>query len=142
MRRPSDWIDPFEPASDPPPRTLIAFIRWALAGAWKVLLAGSVLAIALGVIEVAAAMVLGRVVEVVDPNGNKTAYEYNEAGHPVGLADPGGNQWRMTRDARGLHQAVHLDLHRRRGAPCRKACSPSFPSCWPEAALPFLFCTL
>ncbi|ETX15029.1 multidrug ABC transporter ATPase [Roseivivax halodurans JCM 10272] len=63
MRRPSDWIDPFEPASGPPPRTLIAFIRWALEGAWTVLLAGSLLAIMLGVIEVAAAMVLGLVVD-------------------------------------------------------------------------------
>ncbi|SFD69490.1 ABC transporter ATP-binding protein [Roseivivax sediminis] len=63
MTHPSDWIDPFQPADGPPPRTLLRFMRWALSGAWGVLLAGSVLAIIVGVIEVAAAMVLGRVVD-------------------------------------------------------------------------------
>ena len=30
----SDRIDPERPAEAAPPRSLIAFIRWALAGAW------------------------------------------------------------------------------------------------------------
>ncbi|MHA6347207.1 ABC transporter ATP-binding protein [Roseivivax sp. CAU 1761] len=63
MTHPADWIDPFAPAEAPPPRRLLAFFRWALAGAWGVLCAGSVFAIAVGVVEVAAAMVLGRVVD-------------------------------------------------------------------------------
>ncbi len=62
-RRPADWIDPFAPAEGAPPRTLVAFIRWALTGAWPILLSGSVLAIIVGVVEVAAAMVLGLVVD-------------------------------------------------------------------------------
>ena len=52
MTRPADWISPFAPAEGPPPRTLLAFFRWALSGAWGVLCAGSVFAIAVGVVEV------------------------------------------------------------------------------------------
>ncbi|ETX29625.1 ABC transporter ATP-binding protein [Roseivivax isoporae] len=63
MKRPADWIDPFAAADSPPPRTLMAFFRWGLAGAWSVLAIGSVFSILVGVIEVAAALVLGRVVD-------------------------------------------------------------------------------
>ncbi|SLN57730.1 Putative multidrug export ATP-binding/permease protein [Roseivivax jejudonensis] len=63
MKQPADWIDPFAHADGPPPRTLFAFVKWALSGAWRIVLAGSLLAVCVGTVEVAAAMVLGLVVD-------------------------------------------------------------------------------
>ncbi|WP_417523371.1 ABC transporter ATP-binding protein [Marinovum sp.] len=62
MKAPS-WIDPFAEAEAPPPRTLGAFMRWALRGSFGVIaLAGAASAFA-GVLEVLAAMTLGLVVD-------------------------------------------------------------------------------
>ncbi len=59
----AELIDAFQPADGPPPRTLAAFIRWALSGAWPMLgLAGLLSALA-GALEVLAALVLGRVID-------------------------------------------------------------------------------
>ncbi|RYH04194.1 ABC transporter ATP-binding protein [Salipiger sp. IMCC34102] len=60
---PHEMIDPFAPAGGPPPNTLAAFLRWALAGTGKALGLGSVLAIAAGVLEVISALILGRVID-------------------------------------------------------------------------------
>jgi ATP-binding cassette subfamily B protein len=60
---PERWIDPFEPAEGPPPRTLMAFLRWCLKGSTKVTLwAGLVSALA-GTLEVATALMLGWVID-------------------------------------------------------------------------------
>ncbi|MFD1344017.1 ABC transporter ATP-binding protein [Litorisediminicola beolgyonensis] len=59
----ADWIDPFAPAGSPPPQTLAKFFGWALAGAWPVLAMAGALSIVAGVIEVVAALILGRVVD-------------------------------------------------------------------------------
>jgi len=60
---PERWIDPFEPAEGPPPRTLMAFLMWCLKGSTKVTLwAGLVSALA-GTLEVATALMLGWVID-------------------------------------------------------------------------------
>ncbi|WP_283643481.1 ABC transporter ATP-binding protein [Marinovum algicola] len=62
MTAPS-WIDPFAEADTPPPRSLGAFLRWALRGSFGVIgIAGATSAFA-GVLEVLAAMTLGLVVD-------------------------------------------------------------------------------
>lgn len=56
-------IDAFQPASGPPPQTLIAFVRWALRGAWPMLwIAGLVSAIG-GIFEVLGPYILGRIID-------------------------------------------------------------------------------
>ena len=56
-------IDPFAHADGPPPKTLAAFFRWALAGSGSVLLFASALSVIGGVAEVGAAILLGRVID-------------------------------------------------------------------------------
>lgn len=67
-------IDAFRPADGPPPRSLIAFMRWSLSGAWSGLAVAAGAAGLSGAAEVASAMLLGRVVDAV--------------------AQPGGDFWR------------------------------------------------
>ncbi|MCE0506337.1 ABC transporter ATP-binding protein/permease [Roseivivax sp. GX 12232] len=62
-RRPSRWIDPFRPASGPPPQQILPFFRWNLEGAWPVLAVAGCFSILSGVVEVMAALILGRVVD-------------------------------------------------------------------------------
>ena len=42
LRRLGDSIDPFAEAGAPPPRTLWAFCKWCLSGAWPVLILAAV----------------------------------------------------------------------------------------------------
>lgn len=56
-------IDAFRPADGPPPRTLLAFFRWCLAGAWPGLTVAGVTSAAGGVVDVLAATLLGMVVD-------------------------------------------------------------------------------
>ena len=56
-------IDPFAEADGPPPNTLGAFFRWALNGSWPVLWLTGALSIIGGVSEVAAAILLGLVID-------------------------------------------------------------------------------
>jgi ATP-binding cassette, subfamily B, bacterial len=60
----SGLIDAFRPADGPPPRSLAAFIRWALRGAWPVLILSGVISALAGVLEVASALILGAVIDV------------------------------------------------------------------------------
>ncbi len=63
IRRLADLIDAFRPADGPPPRTLVAFMRWALEGCWKWLaIAGGLSALA-GTAEVVTAILLGAVID-------------------------------------------------------------------------------
>ena len=56
-------FDPFVPVHAPPPRTLGAFLRWALSGSWPMLWgAGAVSALA-GTMEVVSALLLGAVID-------------------------------------------------------------------------------
>ncbi|SNR36738.1 ABC transporter ATP-binding protein [Puniceibacterium sediminis] len=61
--KPSDWIDPFAGAKGPPPRRLWPFMRWSLAGSEMALGVASVVSIFAGVVEVMAALILGKVVD-------------------------------------------------------------------------------
>ncbi|MEO1639990.1 MAG: ABC transporter ATP-binding protein [Pseudomonadota bacterium] len=60
---PERWIDPFQRADGPPPRTLMAFLGWCLRGSGKwTWIAGGVSALA-GTLEVATALMLGWVID-------------------------------------------------------------------------------
>jgi ATP-binding cassette subfamily B protein len=56
-------LDPFRPASGPPPGTLVAFTRWALAGAWPVLGIFVVLSILAGGMDTLNAFLLGYIID-------------------------------------------------------------------------------
>src|SRR5690606_34817151 len=58
-------IDAFRPADGPPPRTLLAFFRWALSGAWPGLGVAALASALSGAAEVASATLLGLVVDAV-----------------------------------------------------------------------------
>ncbi|GGG79049.1 multidrug ABC transporter ATPase [Salipiger pallidus] len=59
----SDMIDPFSRAQTPPPQTLGRFVRWALKGAWPVLLPAALLSTLGGITEVLSAWMLGAVID-------------------------------------------------------------------------------
>ncbi len=61
--KPSDWIDPFAPSPVAPPRKLWPFMRWALTGSEPALLLAAAVSIVAGVVEVMAALILGKVVD-------------------------------------------------------------------------------
>lgn len=58
-------VDAFRPADGPPPRTLMAFFRWCLSGAWPGLGVAAVASAMGGVADVVSAMLLGLVVDAV-----------------------------------------------------------------------------
>jgi len=60
---PSNWIDGFQPADGPPPRTLWRFFRWCLRGAFPVLSLAALAAAASGVLEVFTALLLGVIID-------------------------------------------------------------------------------
>jgi len=61
--KPAALIDPFQPAHGPPPRSLGAFIRWALSGAIPVLSGVGALSALAGTLEVMPALLLGWVID-------------------------------------------------------------------------------
>nr|WP_090752097.1 ABC transporter ATP-binding protein [Paracoccus chinensis] len=64
-------IDAFRPADGPPPRTLLAFFRWALSGAWGGLGVAAFTSALSGAAEVASATLLGWVVDAVAQSGGR-----------------------------------------------------------------------
>ncbi|MCT4556864.1 MAG: ABC transporter ATP-binding protein/permease [Pelagimonas sp.] len=56
-------IDPFSEASGPPPNSFFAFVRWGLSGAWGIIAIAAFLSIFIGIFEVIAALLLGRVID-------------------------------------------------------------------------------
>ncbi|MTH62998.1 ABC transporter ATP-binding protein [Paracoccus shanxieyensis] len=58
-------IDAFRPAEGPPPRTLLAFFRWCLAGAWPGLTLAAIASAMGGVADVISAVLLGWVIDAV-----------------------------------------------------------------------------
>ena len=72
MHRPFErMIDAFRPADGPPPRTLMAFFRWALSGAWPGLWVAAGASALSGTAEVASATLLGLVVDAVAQPGTR-----------------------------------------------------------------------
>ncbi|QFU10191.1 Putative multidrug export ATP-binding/permease protein [Rhodobacteraceae bacterium THAF1] len=77
MRRLASLIDAFRPADGPPPRTLGAFMRWALAGSWRwMAVAGGLSALA-GTAEVVTALLLGKVIDSAVDTGVETYFDAN-----------------------------------------------------------------
>lgn len=60
---PANWISAFQPADGAPPKTLGAFMRWALKGSFLPIGAGSAVSVVAGLIEVASALLLGMVID-------------------------------------------------------------------------------
>ncbi len=60
---PNKWIAPFQPADGPPPRTLLAFMRWALSGSFPAIFIAASISVVSGLIEVASALILGLVID-------------------------------------------------------------------------------
>ncbi|KRW95322.1 ABC transporter ATP-binding protein [Paracoccus sp. MKU1] len=58
-------IDAFRPADGPPPRSLLAFFRWCLSGAWPGLTLAAVASALGGIADVVSAVLLGWVVDAV-----------------------------------------------------------------------------
>ncbi len=73
----ADWIDPFSRAAGPPPGTLIAFLRWALRGSFGAMGAGAVVSTIAGVLEVLAALILGRVIDSALASDSTTYFGEN-----------------------------------------------------------------
>ena len=63
MRRLASYIDAFQPAFGPPPRTLSAFIFWCLRGSLPVLSVAAIVSAAAGTLEVFTALLLGQVID-------------------------------------------------------------------------------
>lgn len=61
--KPAAWIDAFAHADGPPPRTFLPFVRWVLRGSGPALWVSALVSIFSGIVEVMAALVLGRVVD-------------------------------------------------------------------------------
>ncbi len=67
-------IDGFAPADGPPPRTLWAFVRWCLSGAWPVILLAALVSSIAGVMEVGAAYLLGLVIDSAVTSADPAGY--------------------------------------------------------------------
>ncbi|MFV0245460.1 MAG: ABC transporter ATP-binding protein [Qingshengfaniella sp.] len=65
----SRLISAFHPADGPPPDRLGAFFRWALSGAFPVLILAAVLSASAGTLEVVTALVLGGVIDAALSTG-------------------------------------------------------------------------
>ncbi|MGJ5617684.1 ABC transporter ATP-binding protein [Sulfitobacter sp. MF3-043] len=65
----SDWINPFSAAKGPPPRSLGAFMRWCLSGAWPVLWLAAFISAFAGVMEAGTAWILGRIIDATVKSG-------------------------------------------------------------------------
>ncbi|SEQ87595.1 ABC transporter ATP-binding protein [Thalassovita taeanensis] len=66
-------IDPFGHANGPPPQTLLAFIRWALADSWRALSLAAFLSCLAGGLEAGTALLMGLIVDSV-ADSDPTAY--------------------------------------------------------------------
>lgn len=74
MQRLGDMIDGFAPAEGPPPRTLMAFCRWCLAGAWPVIFIATAASAIAGTTEVFTALLLGMIIDSAVNSGDAAAY--------------------------------------------------------------------
>ena len=58
-------IDAFRPAEGPPPRSLLAFFRWCLSGAWGGLTIAALASALSGIADIVSAVMLGWVIDAV-----------------------------------------------------------------------------
>jgi ATP-binding cassette subfamily B protein len=65
MKQIENWIEPFQAAEGPPPRSLWAFISWCLSGSWLVLILAAALSAGAGAMEAGTAYILGLVIDAV-----------------------------------------------------------------------------
>lgn len=70
-------VDAFRPADGPPPRTLLAFFRWCLSGAWRGLGFAALASALGGAADVVSAMLLGLVVDAVTGSAPGTFWAEN-----------------------------------------------------------------
>ncbi|MGH1368224.1 MAG: ABC transporter ATP-binding protein [Maritimibacter sp.] len=63
LRWTTNLIDPYAPAKGAPPQTLIAFVRWCLAGAWPVIIVAALISAFAGFFETGAAYILGLITD-------------------------------------------------------------------------------
>ncbi|RVT83479.1 ABC transporter ATP-binding protein [Rhodobacteraceae bacterium CCMM004] len=77
FRRLADLIDAFRPAEGPPPRTLGAFMRWALAGAGPWLAVAAAFSAVAGAAEVVTALLLGAVIDAALAAGPDAVFGAN-----------------------------------------------------------------
>ncbi|MEP5761495.1 MAG: ABC transporter ATP-binding protein, partial [Litoreibacter sp.] len=69
IRNAGNLIDAFQKADGPPPRTLLAFFKWALAGSFPMLAVAATLSAAAGTAEVFTALILGHVIDTAIGSG-------------------------------------------------------------------------
>ena len=74
---PARLIDPFRPAVGPPPRSLAAFLRWALEGSWPIVLIAAAVSGIAGIFEVMTALVLGWVIDAALAHGTMGFFAQN-----------------------------------------------------------------
>ena len=77
IRRVGYLIDAFQKAEGPPPQTLLAFFRWALAGSFPMLGVAAVLSAAAGTAEVFTALILGYVIDAALAAGPQGFFSAN-----------------------------------------------------------------
>jgi len=77
IRRFGNLIDAFREADGPPPRTLGAFFRWALKGAFPILALAGAVSAAAGTLEVLSAILLGRVIDTALQSGTEDFFSTN-----------------------------------------------------------------
>ena len=77
IRRVGYLIDAFQKADGPPPQTLLAFFRWALAGSFPMLGVAAVLSAAAGTAEVFTALILGYVIDAAIDAGPQGFFSAN-----------------------------------------------------------------
>lgn len=65
----SGLIDGFAHADGPPPRALLPFLRWCLAGAWPVIAVATLFSAVAGAMEVVSAWLLGLVIDAAVQGG-------------------------------------------------------------------------
>ena len=72
-----NWIDPHRPATQPPPSSLLAFLRWAMQGSFAAMSVGAVISVLAGVLEVASALILGMVIDAALASGATGFFDAN-----------------------------------------------------------------
>ena len=77
MKTLGNLIDAFRPAEGPPPQTLYAFFRWALAGALPVLAIAAAISAFAGTLEVLTAIILGLVIDTALASTPETFFSSN-----------------------------------------------------------------
>ncbi|WP_323035119.1 ABC transporter ATP-binding protein [Pararhodobacter sp.] len=73
----STLINPFMAADGPPPRTLGAFLRWALSGAWPGITIATIISAFAGATEVLSALIMGLVIDAAVSGNTETFFAQN-----------------------------------------------------------------